>query len=483
MSPLWQIAGVNTLDPLTPRGADADAVSLWPQATTPGVLARRRRMLCERLQGTSVIVSGYARARNFPHNPYPFRAESHFLFLVGRQIEGAALVLDPSGARLYVPPDDPSARLWHGAEPTAADWSRELGIEVRSIGELNAMSGAATVPPQDPTAAAWLSSRLGRSVTAGTGERLEPLDRELAEHLIELRLVHDEAAIDQMRQAVRVTERAHVAGMRATRAGRREVEVAAAMLAEIARHGMGLAYEPIVTVQGQVLHARHKHGVLGASDLLLADVGAETPEGWAADVTRTWPVSGRFSPTQRQLYGAVLGARSAALALVKPGARYRDVHLASQRALLEALIDLGIFRGSADALSEAHAAAVFYPHGVGHLLGLDVHDMEDLGDRAGYAPGRTRQSDPSRRYLRLDRDLVAGMVVTIEPGFYQIPDLLAAIEPSSPLDQALDRERLAAFADVRGIRIEDDVLVTDTGYEVLSENLARDPADIEALMA
>src|SRR4051812_8697707 len=169
MSPLWQITEVNTLDPLTPRGGDADAVSFWPQPTRADALARRRRRLCERLQGPSVIAAGYARARNFPHNPYPFRAESHFLYLVGRQLEGAALVLEPSGARLYLPPDDPGARLWHGAEPTASDWSRELGLEVRSIGELNALPGAATVPPQDPTAAAWLSSRLGRPVTAGSG--------------------------------------------------------------------------------------------------------------------------------------------------------------------------------------------------------------------------------------------------------------------------------------------------------------------------
>jgi Xaa-Pro aminopeptidase len=402
---------------------------------------------------------------------------------VGRQIEGAALVLDEAGAQLYLPPEDPGARLWHGPEPAAADWSRELGLDVRSIDELGSLEGAATLPPQDPAAAAWLSDRLGRSVLAGSGARLEGADLALADALIALRLRHDTAALDQMRQASSVTVSAHVAGMRATRPGRREAEVAAAMQAVISGAGMGLAYEPIVTVQGQVLHARHRHGLLAAGDLLLADVGAETPEGWAADVTRTWPVSGRFSPTQRDLYDAVLFARAAALALVAPGASYRDVHLASQRALLRCLVELGIFRGPAAALEELHASALFYPHGVGHLLGLDVHDMEDLGDRAGYAPGRVRQGDPTTRYLRLDRELVPGMVVTIEPGFYQIPDSLSAVEPSSALGRALDRDRLAAFADVRGIRVEDDVLVTDSGYEILGADLPTSARAIEALMA
>jgi Xaa-Pro aminopeptidase len=429
-----------------------------------------------------VFASGWARSRNFPSNCYPFRAESHFLYLLGRQLEGAVLVIDAAGCRLYVPAPDPGARLWHGAEPGVEQLSLELGLEVRSLEELGPLRGAATLPPQDPRAASWLSERLGRSIVAGSSV-LDAVDAELADSMIELRLVHDPAAIDQMRQAAVLTAQAHVAGMRQTRAGRHEAEVCAAMQASITGGGMGLAYQPIVTVHGEVLHALHQTGLMEQGDLLLADVGAETPEGWAADVTRTWPVSGRFSGTQRALYDAVLSARAAALASVRPGVRFSDVHLASQRALLECLMELKILRGSLDALLACHAVALFYPHGVGHLLGLDVHDMEDLGDRAGYAAGRQRILDPSRRFLRLDRDLAAGMVVTIEPGFYQIPDLLQNVDPGGPLGRALDRERLAAFQDVRGIRVEDDVLVTEQGYELLSGALPEEALAIEALMA
>lgn len=479
---LWQNVRVNSLQP-TQETTLTGHSELWPRPSPPEAFAARRRRLREHLTGSAVFASGWARARNFPDNRYAFRAESHFLYLVGRQIEGALLVSDAAGERLYVPPEDPSARLWHGHEPGVAELSLELGLDVRPIDELGSLAAAATLPPQDPRAAAWLSDQLRRPVLAGLGAALGSPDRELAEAMIALRLLHDESALEQLRQAARVTASAFSAGMRRTRPGCREAEVGAAMQAAIAGQGMNLAYQPIVTVQGQVLHAHRQDGIVQSSDLLLADVGAETPEGWAADVTRTWPVSGRFSATQRDLYQAVLTAQAAALAAVRPGARYRDVHLASQRALLECLVDLKILRGSIDGLLACHAVALFYPHGVGHLLGLDVHDMEDLGDRAGYAPDRQRQLDPSRRYLRLDRDLQPSMVVTIEPGFYQIPDLLAAVEPAGPLDKALDRERLAAFQDVRGIRIEDDVLVTATGYEILSAAIPKTVAAIEAAMA
>jgi Xaa-Pro aminopeptidase len=231
-----------------------------------------------------------------------------------------------------------------------------------------------------------------------------------------------------------------------------------------------------------VLHNHRHDNVLAAGDLLLADVGGESDTGYAADITRTWPVSGRFSASQRTLYELVLAMQGAAIAAVRPGARYRDVHLVAARTLIDGLVQLGVLEGQVDALLEDGAHALFFPHGIGHLLGLDVHDMEDLGDRAGYAVGRTRSAQFGLSYLRLDRDLVPGMLVTIEPGFYQVPSLLADPARVGLSDRALNRSKLAAYADVRGIRIEDDVLVTDTGCRVLTEALAKTPSEVEALV-
>jgi Xaa-Pro aminopeptidase len=162
--------------------------------------------------------------------------------------------------------------------------------------------------------------------------------------------------------------------------------------------------------------------------------------------------------------------------------RYLDVHRRAGLVLVEGLIALGILRGNAQDLYARGAAALFFPHGVGHLLGMDVHDMEDLGDRAGYAPGRERAHNFGDRYLRLDRDLAPGMCVTIEPGFYQISRILERPSEVGELEGALNRAELARFADVRGIRIEDDVLVTAGEPEVLSSSVPKTIADVEATM-
>jgi Xaa-Pro aminopeptidase len=455
---------------------------MWIEPSPPSAFERRRALLSSRISRPALFVSGLARPRNYAGNRYPFRAESHFLYFVGRPLEGAALLVRPEGAVLYAEPPDPEEALWSGPEPTFDALSRELGLEVRPLDELETPEGTATLPAQDGDTALFQSELLDRDVLPGSGPELEGVDRELADHVIALRLINDDAAVLQMRRLAKVTERAHRAGMRATKPGVREAAIVAAMESEIVACGCTHAYQPIVTRHGEVLHDERHDRIVEPGDLVLADVGAEAPEGWASDVTRTWPATGRFSPTQRDAYEAVLSAQHAAIAAVAPGVRYLDVHRAAGRALLARLIELGLFRGELDDLYARGAAALFFPHGVGHLLGLDVHDMEDLGDRAGYAPGRTRSTSFGDRYLRLDRDLVPGMVVTIEPGFYRIPYLLERPEEVGDLESALDRGILARFSDVRGIRIEDDVLVTETGADVLSQSIPRTTGEVEGAM-
>jgi Xaa-Pro aminopeptidase len=386
----------------------------------------------------------------------------------------------PERCTLYAPRPDPDAALWSGPQPTLAEIEVERGIQVRPIEELSVPVEIAVLPPQDADSALWLGELVDRDIEPGRGDRVEGADARLAQAMIELRLRHDAAALEQLRQAAAVAELAHRAGMRATRPGLREAVVRAAMEAAITASGMCPSYNSIVTVHGEVLHNEHHHHLIGPHDLLLADVGAETPEGWASDVTRTWPAAATFSETQRALYEVVLAAQVAAIDAVRPGASYRAIHRQTGKKLIEGLIGLGILRGDVDSLYERGAAALFFPHGVGHLLGLDVHDMEDLGDRAGYAAGRNRGATPADRYLRLDRDLEPGMVVTIEPGFYQIPRLLADPSEVLGLESALSRDVLARFSDVRGIRIEDDVLVTESGREVLTRGTPKTPADVEA---
>lgn len=440
--------------------------------TAPRSFAERRERLDRALPGPKLFVAGLPRPRNFTHNPYPFRAESHFLYFVGRGLPGAALVIDGPSTTLYVEPATPDEAMWFGPRPSLAELADEMEISVRPASELSPKPGTRTLPPQDAETAFWLADLLGRDVEPGGGDRLEGGDADLASSVVDLRLVHDEAAIAQLRYAAVVTAEAHAAGRAATRAGNRESTVRAQMEAAMTERGLGTAYLPIVTTHGNVLHAGFTERDLVPGDLLLADVGAETAEGWASDVTRVWPVSGRFSPSQRDLYEVVLRAQTAAIASVRPGIRFLHVHQAAGLELARGLAELGILRGDPTDLYHAGAIAPFFPHGVGHLLGLDVHDMEDLGDRAGYAPGRTRLRGLGDRYLRLDRDLAKGMCVTIEPGFYRIPGLTES-ELAPSVRGCISDAELARFSDVRGIRIEDDVLVTEDGCEVLTDAIPK----------
>lgn len=458
--------------------------------TAPAAFARRRSALADRLGDTAALfAAGAPLARNYPANAYPFRASSHFLYVLGSPIPGAFVLLDGGKTTLFAEPPDRDDALWHGPRPTLDDLRTVHGVDrVLPLADLDATlpprERVATLPPQDTRTAERLEALLGRPIEAGSGASLtNPRDIALADAMIGLRLAHDDAGKTQLRAAARASSEAHVRGMRATKAAKTEWEVCAAIVGELRRRGMDDAYGPIVTVHGEILHAHGHENALSSGEVLLCDVGGESPEGWASDITRTWPVNGRFSATQRAIYDVVLDANVRAIDRVRPGVSYRDAHETAKRAIVEGLVSLGILRGEVDGLLERGAANVFFPHGVGHLLGLDVHDMEDLGDRAGYAPGRSRSARFGDRYLRLDRDLVAGMAVTIEPGFYQVPGILEDDALVGPLGADLDRAVLARFADVRGIRIEDDVLCTDGAPEVMTSTCPKRAEDIEQVMA
>jgi Xaa-Pro aminopeptidase len=440
------------------------------------LLRQRRRNLVQLVNFPVLLWSGGRSPRNFRANAYPYRASSHFLYFVGRAIENAVVALE--GDRLTLFWDEPpaSAALWHGPTLGRAALAAEIGASaaypMAALGDLNGLPEAGTVGLTSGSAQAEM---LGRDLGNGA-------DRALAEAIVQVRLRQDTGAIEQIRQAVAVTIEAHRTGMAATPGAQTEAMVRSAMEQVLMAQGMTTAYNSIVTVQGEVLHNEVYHQKIAPGDLLLADLGAETPLGWAADVTRTWPVSGQFSPTQRDLYEVVLAANRGAIAAVRPGVEYRDVHLLACRILAEGLVSLGILRGNPEDLVAQDAHALFFPHGIGHLLGLDVHDMEDLGDVAGYAAGRTRSDRFGLGYLRLDRPLVAGMVVTIEPGFYQVPALLQDAERRERFATCVDWERLGQFSDCRGIRIEDDLLVVEQGAVVLTGDLEKSVGAIETRM-
>ncbi|HLO85401.1 MAG TPA: aminopeptidase P family protein [Nostocaceae cyanobacterium] len=453
-----------------------------PPSFLADILRQRRQKLAELIDFPVILWSGSPSPRNFPANVFPFRASSHFLYFAGLPIPNAAIRLDAGKLELFLDDPHPSSALWHGETPSREEIAVKIGADAaRPMAELaSGVENAATIPVQD--AASWTqqSQLLNRWILPQNP--LQGIELELAQAIVSLRLTHDAGALVELRKAAEVTVAAHKAGMSATPSAKLEAEVRGAMEKVIISHNMTTAYTSIVTVHGEVLHNDIYHHPLQPGDLLLADVGAETDTGWAADVTRTWPVSGKFSSTQRDIYDVVLAAHDACIAKIAPGVEYAEIHLLAATVIAEGLVELGILRGKPEDLVATDTHSLFFPHGIGHLLGLDVHDMEDLGDLAGYEAGRKRSDRFGLNYLRLNRPLRPGMLVTIEPGFYQVPAILNDPKRRSEYQMRVNWERLEQFADVRGIRIEDDVLVTPSGSEILTAALPTQARDIENLV-
>lgn len=449
------------------------------------VFSQRRLHLADLLPGIPVLLSsGLARTRNYQAATYPFRAQSHYLFFGGPQEPEHLLLLLNGDATLYRRTSDVDDHVWHGQGPTDEQLMADFDYkEVKDLAELPkdlthlGLEEVLSVPSSDPASNSFLASFLGRVPKLD-----DDPDIDLVDALIECRLRHDVAGQDRLRKAAQASMAGQRAVMLAARPGTKESALRGVFEMTLANHDAVPSFQPIISTSGEVLHNPYYHGTLQSGDLLLIDAGGELDDGWSGDLTRVVPVSGSFSPTQKAIYNVVDNARRAGVAKVAPGVHFKELHRQVATVLTEGLVALEILKGEPEQLVDQGVHALFFPHGLGHLVGLDVHDMEDLGDRAGYGEGEERSEQFGLSYLRLSRELEEGMAVTIEPGFYQIPALLNG-ELGQRFEQHLDREVLANYADVRGIRLEDMVLVTADGGELLSGELPVQADQVEALLA
>lgn len=448
----------------------------------------RRARLRETLKDGVVLWLGHSlQPRTYPANTYEFRQNSHFLYYVGLMDPDLAVLsfMDEDRDVLFATPLTVDDIIWDGPLPGVEERASLTGIA--QTAPLEDLSGRISdlqakgvkihyLAPYQANAMDRIAGLLGMATgEVAPGESL-PLKRVVVDH----RLHKTDEEVAEIENALGVTAKMYETAMAMTRPGLLEMQVAGAMQGVALAHDRRQCFQPIVTIRGQILHNETYKGTLEKGQLLMLDSGAESPSGYASDITRTVPVSGTFSRVQRDLYDIVHAMQAGAIEAARPGVTNLDLHLGAARTCARGLVDLGLMKGDPDAAVEAGAHAMFFPHGLGHVLGLDVHDMEDLGDIVGYGEGVERSTQFGLNFLRMARELEPGFVFTIEPGIYFVPALIDLWRGKGLHTGFIDYGRLEDFRGFGGIRIEDTVLVTADGHRVLGPGIPKKPDEVEA---
>lgn len=454
------------------------------------VYSQRRRNLKKQVgSGVILFLGSEESPMNYPANPYHFRQDSSFLYFFGLDSPGLAGIIDVDNDLdvLYGNDVEVEDIIWMGAQPLLKDRALIVGVtSTAPAADLDSVLHTAVgqgrkihfLPPYRADSQMKLGQLLGIRP-----ERIRNYVSEaLVKAVVEQRSVKNEAEIAEMEWAHEVTYDIYTAAMRMARPGIYEQELVGRMEGIALEKGAHMAFPTILSINGQILH-NHFHGnTLKEGRLIVCDAGVESPLHYASDITRTFPVSGSFSPVQKDIYSLVLGAQIAAIEAIKPGVMYKEIHLKSAGIIASGLKDLGLMKGDVEAAVSAGAHGLFFPHGLGHQIGLDVHDMEDLGENhVGYDETINRSDQFGLAYLRLAKELQPGFVLTVEPGIYFIPALIDKWVAEKKHPEYIDYDRVNRYRDFGGVRIEDDVLVTENGFRVLGKSIPKTVAEVEAV--
>ncbi|MDR3262452.1 MAG: aminopeptidase P N-terminal domain-containing protein [Tannerella sp.] len=448
----------------------------------------QRRIALKRTIGSGLLLfwGNDESGCNYADNTYPFRQDSTFLYFFGLPFAGLSAVIDIDNDKEIIFGDELTmdAIVWMGAQPTLREKCDAAGIHhVQPSKEIenylqNAGRKRQTIhylPVYRAEHQIKLWTLLG--ILPGN-EKPSP---DFVKGVVNLRNYKTEEEIVEIEKACVVTADMHLAMIRTVRPGLRECEVAAAVEAVAYAHNYRLSFPTIATIHGQTLH-NHDHGnMIKSGDLFLLDAGAETEMGYAGDMSSTVPADPVFTVRQREIHEIQLACHEASVAALRPGIRFEEVYDISARVIVDGLKSLGLMRGDTEEAVQAGAHALFYPHGLGHMMGLDVHDMENLGEiHVGY-DGQPKSKQFGRKSLRLARTLEPGFVHTIEPGIYFIPELIDQWHSEKRLEAFINYDKVITYKDFGGIRNEEDYLITATGARLLGKKISKKTEDIEAL--
>ena len=452
---------------------------------------RRTRLAHSVGKGTILFLGSGELPMNYPDNWYPFRQDSSFLYYWGHSTANLAALIDVDEGRHILFADDPtiSSIIWSGPQPTAAALANSVGADhAQPYSKLPVMLAQCVASGRrvhfEPPYRQDTERKLAELLHLRPGSASLHASRDLVRAIIAQRSVKEAREIQEIERALAVSYDMHVAAMQRARPGQYEREIAGYVEGIAIAGGGRLAFPCIFSKRGNVLHNHTYANRLEAGDLVVHDSGAASSMHYASDITRTIPVSGTFSTQQRAIYERVLRAQLRSIEAIKPGTPFKQVHLLAARTLASGLMEIGLMRGDVDEAVAEGAHALFFPHGLGHMMGLDVHDLEGLGeDLVGYDETAKRSSQFGLAYLRLGKALAPGYVLTVEPGCYFIEALIDEWQAEGRHQAFINYQALRAWRGLGGVRIEDDVLVTGHGVRVLGKPIPKTVQEVEAACA
>jgi len=455
------------------------------------IYIERRELLRKKLKSGLILFMGNEESpMNYTANTYHFRQDSHFLYFFGQDKSGFTGLIDVDEGKDYLFGEDFTIDdiIWMGPQPTVKKLAGEVGVsntgnfkelEKRLDDSISLGRKIHFLPPYR----AENSLRLQQLTGISPSVQKKYASLELIRAIVEQRSVKSKLEIIEIEKALSISYKMYLEAMGLIKPGVYEYEIVGRMEGIVGSSGGHISFPTILSVHGETLHNHYHGNRMKKNDLLVIDSGAESPEYYASDITRTFPVGGVFTPEQKDIYEIVLSSQLEAIKSAKPGKRYKEVHLKVAKVITSGLKDLGLIKGEVEAAVKAGTHALFFPHGLGHMMGLDVHDMEDIGENyVGYDEEVTRSDQFGLAYLRLARKLQPNFVFTVEPGIYFIPALIDKWKSENKLSRFINYSKVEKFKNFGGIRIEDDVLVTQKGCRVLGKPIPKTVAEIESIM-
>ena len=452
-------------------------------------LERRQKLKKAVGNGLILLLGNEESSMNYKDNLYPFRQDSTFLYFFGIDIPGVLAIIDVDNDNEIVFGDNLTTEqmVWTGFKEPLELLSQKAGVaqvkRKKEIGRIVQKSLSENrnfhfLPPYRPEHVEILSSLL-----AIQRDLLSPVSSvSLIKAIVGLRSIKSQEEIKEITKAVNITVNMQLTAIKMTKEGMTETQIAGEIHGIAISAGGNLSFPTILTVNGQILHNGYTQSVLKSGNMVLCDCGAETSMHYAGDLTRTFPVNNTFTSIQKNIYDIVLKTHLGAIEMLKPGIPYREVHLFACEKIAEGLKQLGVMKGDVKEAVAQGAHALFFPCGLGHMMGLDTHDMENLGEKyVGYNDDIIQSTQFGLKSLRLGRPLQEGFVLTVEPGIYFNPQLIDEWEAERKCSSFINYEKLNKYRSLGGIRIEEDFLITAHGSRLLGDQLPKAAEQIEAL--